>query len=158
MMELSVLIGKWPHFKELISGNNLESVMQYGPIEMWRFITIKLKFTRTYSMYYIGPCVMLLDILGLVGLSWGFKNSGLLDYNLNRIMDPIRTWRLLGTNKSDVYQHADRGWWSAGLPSLGVYLITVSLWWQWDFEATILMGIFKPVSSGSKEQYKYFYI
>ena len=36
-------------------------------------------------------------------------------------------------------------------------LNAVVVWWFWDFGIKLL-GIFKPPSPGSKEQYKYYYI
>lgn len=43
-------------------------------------------------------------------------------------------------------------------PITDIDLVAVRIWWQWELDVKILSGIIKPVSSGSMEQYKYFYI
>ena len=68
-----------------------------------------------------------------------------------------RSWKLFRRNTQIGGHHnVDRRCWGFGLSSFGNYLSITQLWWKWLFEITILVGIIKPVFTGSKEQYIYF--
>ena len=59
---------------------------------------------------------------------------------------------------NDHHQNAELGRCALDFYGFGEYWYAVLILWPWDFDVKKLLGIIKPVFSGSKEKYKYSYI
>ena len=70
----------------------------------------------------------------------------------------IGDWCIIEKWPDNYYPVTDVDWWVFVLHGMDDYLDAVRLWWQWERDVKIISGIIKPVSSGSMEQFKYFYL
>ena len=109
---------------------------------------------------------ILLVTRAFLGHFWGLWSLLLLEhtFNLARVFKwtimtvLIGDWCIVEKWPNNYYPATDIDWWVFVLYGIDEYLDAVRLWWQWGLDVKIFSGIIKPASSGSMEQYKYFYI
>ena len=167
----------WQYFKEFFIEVHVKYAMRYWLLELrkihfhkeWKgslvLFNVKLICLNYYKVLFDAwSRVFLVELFGPVNFCWRLwsffllhSNPCLVVVNTIKSMKFTRSWKFFRRNTQiGGHQNVDRRCWGFGLSSFNDYLSITQLWWKWLFEITILVGIIKPVFTGSKEQDIYF--
>ena len=134
-----------------------ESIFTLVGLDSWLSLSPSIKNKFCMVLYSEWARLFLIVTGFLFGLLWGFW-SLMLNKRMV-IWASTRVWRLFGKIwYNDYHKDIELRWRPFVIYLFDEYSNIVVLWWLWNLEVKTLSGIFKPLLSGLKEQYKYCYI